>query len=98
MEHCLLGITRRNRKRLEWIGSTTQITDVIHRIRSVKWNWEEHIARRSCNSWTTRITYGIQELPKDQEDVHIYDKIIKQGNMQAQHSVNWSGFDNHGNN
>ena len=56
MERCILAITRRDRKRIEWIRQKTQVTDVIHRIKSLKWQWAGHLARRTDNRWTTRIT------------------------------------------
>lgn len=32
MERCMLGITRKDQKRLEWTRQKTPVIDVIHRI------------------------------------------------------------------
>ena len=55
MERAMLGITRRDRKRIGWIREQTKVTDIIHRIKSLKWQWAGHIARRTDNRWTTKI-------------------------------------------
>ena len=56
MERCMLGITKRDRKRIEWIRQKTQVIDIIHRIKSLKWQWAGHLARRTDNRWSTKIT------------------------------------------
>lgn len=56
MERNILGITKRDRKRIEWIRQKTQVTDVIHRVKTLKWQWTGHLARRTDNRWITKIT------------------------------------------
>ena len=45
MERYMLSVTRRDRKRNEWIRSQTKVTDIIYRIKTLKWKWAGHIAR-----------------------------------------------------
>jgi len=52
MERAMLGISLRDKKRNEWIRRKTGVTDVIHRIRSLKWQWAGHIARMDDKRWT----------------------------------------------
>ena len=52
----MLGITKRDRKRIEWIRQKTKVIDVIQRVKLLKWQWAGHLARRTDNRWTTRIT------------------------------------------
>ena len=52
MERYMLGITRRDRKRNEWIRSQTKVTNVIYRIKALKWRWGGHIARMRDERWT----------------------------------------------
>lgn len=33
MEHCILGITRRDQKIIEWISQRTQVIDVVRRVK-----------------------------------------------------------------
>jgi hypothetical protein len=54
MERSMLGITKRDRKRNTWIRNKTKVTDIIQRVKSLKWQWAGHIARRTDNRWTTR--------------------------------------------
>lgn len=39
MEQSMIGITRRDSKRITWIKQKTQVIDVIQRIKSLKWQW-----------------------------------------------------------
>ncbi|KAI5737947.1 hypothetical protein M8J77_001036 [Diaphorina citri] len=55
MERSMLGITRRDRKRITWIRSQTKVMDIVERIKRMKWKWAGHIARRTDERWTTQI-------------------------------------------
>ena len=56
MERAMLGITLRDRKRSSWIRSKTRVRDIIQFIKQQKWRWAGHIARRSDNRWSKRLT------------------------------------------
>ena len=55
----MLGITRRDRKRNEWIRSQTKVTDII-----LKCRWVGHIARMRDEHWTNSI---INWVPLDKK-------------------------------
>ena len=55
MERAMLGISLRDRHRNDWIRKKTGMTDVIHRTKSLKWQWAGHIARMNNDRWTKRI-------------------------------------------
>ena len=55
METCMLGITRRDRKHNTWVMKITGVTDIIHKVRSLKWMWAGHVARRNDNKWTSAV-------------------------------------------
>jgi hypothetical protein len=55
MERAMLGISLRDRKRNEWIRRKTGVTDVIRKIKSLKWEWAGHIARMEDERWTKRV-------------------------------------------
>jgi hypothetical protein len=55
MERAMLRISLRDKKRNEWIRRKTGMTDVVHRIKSLKWQWAGHIARMEDERWTKRI-------------------------------------------
>ncbi len=56
MERSMLGITLKDRKTNEWIRKQTKITDAIIRVKSLKWKWAGHIARRTDGRWTRNLT------------------------------------------
>ncbi|KAJ8883132.1 hypothetical protein PR048_014972 [Dryococelus australis] len=58
----MLGFTRRDRKRADYIRSVTKVRDILERAKTLKWQWAGHIARRSDNRWTTAVIYWI---PRD---------------------------------
>jgi hypothetical protein len=33
----------------------TKVTDIAHRFRSLKWQWADHISRRTYNRWSKRV-------------------------------------------
>ena len=47
MERCMLGITRKDRKHNTWIREKTGVTDIIKRVKMLKWQWAGHVARRT---------------------------------------------------
>lgn len=61
MERCMLGITRRDRKRNEWVREQTKVRDVIDVVMRLKWKWAGHIARRTDGRWTRSILDWIPE-------------------------------------
>lgn len=101
MERNMLGITRRDRKRITWIRQKTQVTDVIQRIRSLKWQWAGHIARRTDNRWTTKITMwyprGIKR-PRRRPNLRWDHDIRKQAgttwSRTAKDRVTWAQLQN----
>ena len=55
MERRMLGVSLKDRKRNEWIRKMTKVTDVIERVKKLKWQWAGHIARREDGRWTREI-------------------------------------------
>ncbi|KAJ8868749.1 hypothetical protein PR048_030289 [Dryococelus australis] len=53
VERAMLGFTRRDRKRADYIRSVTKVRDILERVKTLKWQWAEHIARRRHDRWTT---------------------------------------------
>lgn len=62
MERSMLGIRLADRISNEEIRKKTNMTDVVQRIRSLKWNWAGHICRMDGDRWTKR---SIEWLPRD---------------------------------
>lgn len=62
MERYMLGITKRERKRINWIRDQTGVIDVICHIKLQKWRWAGHVARTSDNRWTKRL---LEWRPRD---------------------------------
>ena len=80
MERCMLGFTRRNRKRNTWIREQTKVTDVICRVKKLKWNWVGHLARRNDDRWTTKVLYWIprdKKRPRKRPQSRWRDEIVK---------------------
>ena len=63
MERCMLGISKRDRERNVDIRAKTKISDIIVRVKKLKWNWAGHIARRQDRRWTKEI---LDWYPRDQ--------------------------------
>ena len=61
MEHIMLGITLRGRKRNSWIRQETSVSDIINAIRKAKHRWAGHISRLSDNRWTIRATEKLDQ-------------------------------------
>jgi hypothetical protein len=43
MQRYMFGITRRDRKRNTWVRSMTKVTDIVERVKNLKWQWPGHI-------------------------------------------------------
>jgi len=56
MEHIMLRIILRDRKRNTWILQETGVSDIINAIRKAKHRWTGHVARLSDNRWPIRAT------------------------------------------
>ena len=55
-ERVMLNITWRDRKTAKWIREQTKVRDILVTINNLKWSWAGHLARRTDNRWTTKIT------------------------------------------
>ena len=51
-----LNIIWRDRKTTQWIREKTKVRDIMETVSKLKWEWAGHIARRTDNRCTTRIT------------------------------------------
>jgi hypothetical protein len=51
----MLGVSLRDRIQNEMIRHKTKITDIAHRISTLKWQWTDHISRRTDNRWGKRV-------------------------------------------
>jgi hypothetical protein len=56
MERQMLHISLRDKVRCSVIRQKTGVKDVIIKIKEAKWRWAGHLARRSDNRWTKRLT------------------------------------------
>ena len=56
MERAMLNITRRDRKRNEWIQKQTKVLDIIAKAKSLKWEWAGDIGRVADNRWAKKCT------------------------------------------
>jgi hypothetical protein len=54
MERAMLGVSLRHRIRNEAIRQKTKVTDIAHRISTLKWQWAGHI-RRTNSRWDKRV-------------------------------------------
>ena len=52
----MLKITRRDRKKNEWIRQRTGVRDVLESAARLKWSWSGHVARRKDGRWTKSVT------------------------------------------
>ena len=41
----MLEITRRDKKRNDWLRKQTGVTGILERVKRLKWKWAGHIAR-----------------------------------------------------
>ena len=56
MERIMVGVTRRDKVRNEDLRKKTNARDIIQEIKTKKWRWAGHLARRKDNRWTHNIT------------------------------------------
>ena len=56
MERILIGVTRRDRVRNQDLRNKTKVKDIIQEIKSKKWRWAGHLARRKDDRWTHKLT------------------------------------------
>lgn len=96
MERCMLGFTRRDKKRNAWIREQTKVTDVIGRVKKLKWNWAGHLARRNDDRWTTKVLFWIprdKKRPRKRPQCRWRDEIVKFGGATwrrfAENRANW---------
>ena len=78
MERTMLGITRRDRWKNEFIRSKTGVDDIITCMQKAKWRWAGHLARteddrwtKRCTEWTPRIGKRSRGRPTDKWDKEI---------------------------
>ena len=67
MERCMLGISKRDRKRNTIIRAQTKVivrVNIIVRVKELKWDWAGHTARRQDGRWTKEI---FNWYPRDQK-------------------------------
>ena len=57
-ERIMVGVTK-DIKSTNWIQKQSGVTDIIRSIRESKHRWTRHMARRSDNRWTIRVTEWI---------------------------------------
>ena len=55
MERAMLGISLRNRVRIEEIRRLTKVEDVMERIAKTKWQWSGHVTRGDEERWTNKL-------------------------------------------
>jgi hypothetical protein len=58
------GVSLRDRIRNEVIRQRTTVTDIVHRISMLKWQWAGHISSRTDNSWGKRVLESNPRLGK----------------------------------
>ena len=56
IERILIGVTRRDRVTNTDLRKKTEVRDIILEIKSKKWRWAGHLARREDNRWTHKLT------------------------------------------
>ena len=96
MERCMLGITRRDRKRNTWVRMMTGVTDIVDKVRSLKWRWAGHVARRNDNRWTSAVLNWIprdvkrpRRRPMDRWNRDIIKYLGVTWQREAQDRENW---------
>lgn len=90
MERRMLNISLRDRKKCSWIREQTKVCDVIRKIKSLKWKWAGHVARREDDRWTKRVIEWIPldvKRPRQRPKVRWVDEIIKFAGPNWQHKA-----------
>jgi hypothetical protein len=55
IERDMLGVSPRDRIRNHVIRELTEVTEIAHRISTLKYEWAGHISRRTDNRWGKRV-------------------------------------------
>ena len=56
MERIMVGVTKRDKVKNIDLREKTKVRDIIHEIKTKKWRWAGHLARRQDSRWTHRVT------------------------------------------
>ena len=56
MERVLIGVTKKDRVSNQDLRKNTEVQDIIQEIKSKKWRWAGHLARRQDDRWTHKRT------------------------------------------
>jgi hypothetical protein len=64
MERAIFEVTLRVRIRNEVIRQKTTVTDIEHRISTLKWHWAGHVSRRTDSRWGKRVLEWRPRLDK----------------------------------
>ena len=77
----MLNITRRDRKRNEWVREQTKVIDIIAKAKSLKLEWADHIGRmthnrlaKKCTEWTPYERERSRGRPRKRGRVEIIEK------------------------
>lgn len=93
MDRCVYGITRRDRKRNTWVRGKTGVTDIIDKVKALKWKWAGHWDQKKDNCWTSLLLNWtprnlrrlVYILIKGCKDNHTY--ISKSDNFRLKLSI-----------
>ena len=97
MERSLLKITRRNRKKNEWIRQQTGVKDVLESAARLKWSWAGHVARKNDGRWTKSVTDwyprdGVRRKGRQKtrwvDDIRRWPERTGSGKHKTRHSGN----------
>ena len=64
----MLGITRMDKKRNEWIREKTGVDDILEKIDVMKWSWAGHLGRMGNDRWAKKVSSGHLEQKEIEED------------------------------
>ena len=56
MEWIMIGVTKKDRVTNEDLKKKSRVQDIIKTIKSKKWRWAGHLARRHDNRWACKTT------------------------------------------
>ena len=51
----MLGLTRRDKQRSEWIRERTEVDDMIDKIDVMIWSWAGHLGRIENDRWAKKV-------------------------------------------
>ena len=57
----MLGITRKDKKRNEWIREKTEVDDIMEKVDVMKWSWAGHRGRMETDRWSKKVQGGHPE-------------------------------------